>query len=99
MLPLLRLVQEGGQRVHVAGRNVSLTLSQREHEHVDVARRTCETTYPGELGRHALDRLGREHVPDLPEQRTRAPDGHAEVVEELGVEIGAETGLVVREDA
>ena len=74
-------------------------LSEREDEHVQVARRAGEATHPRELGREVLDDVGREYVLDLPEQRACAPDGHAEVVEKLRVQIGAETRLVGHEDA
>jgi hypothetical protein len=45
-----------------------------------------------------LDRVWRKHVPDLPEKRARTPDGHAEIVEELCIQIGANARFVCHED-
>ena len=80
-----------------AGR--SPVLSEREHEHVNVAQRAGEATQPRELRREVRDRVGLEHVLDLAEQRARASERHAEIVEKLRVEIRAETGLVGGEGA
>ncbi len=67
---------------------------QREDEDVEVARRPCEAAKPGEFSREVLDAVGWKHVLELAKQRSRAPERDAEVVQELGVEVRAESRLV-----
>src|SRR4029453_12343675 len=74
-------------------------LSKREDEDIHVARRASEAPQPGEFSREMLHRSSRKDLPDLAEERASPTDGHAEVVEELRVEVRAETGLVRHDDA
>ena len=99
MLLLLLLIKNGRQRFQSPARNDLVAPAEREDQHVHVARRAGEPAEPRELGREVLDVVGREHVLDLAEQRARAADGHSEVVQEFGVEIGAKAGLVGQKGA
>src|SRR4029450_6717314 len=98
VLLLLRLAQERHQYIRIGGRKLCLQISERENEHVKVARWASEAPDPRELGREVTNNVGRKHMPDLAEQRTRTSDAHAKVVKKFRVQIRADTWLVSHEE-
>ena len=65
---VLLLAEVCHQRLPVLNREVSLVLSEREDEHVQVSRRPSQSADPRELGREVLDYIWSEYVSDLAEQ-------------------------------
>ena len=95
---LLRTGQELAERIHVVRIEFLALFSEGEGQHIRVAGGSGETADPRELTGEVFDDLRRKHVADLPEQRARAPDRDAVVVEEFAVHVAADAGFVGHED-
>ena len=98
--PLVRLsvAQKRDERVHVRRRQIRGLCAEREDEHVEIARRSREASKPREFASRSARPVGGKHVLELAEQRSRAADRDAEVVQELGVEVRAQARLVGEQD-
>src|SRR5262245_6355278 len=69
-------------------------LPKAEKQHIQITRRVRGLCQPAKLVAKVRDCVLCENVFDLPEQRSRAPQRHAIVVQKLGIEISAYTRLV-----
>ena len=90
-------LQQAAQRLEVRGalaRERRDELVPLEQLDVEVAHGPGQRLHPPELGPQMGALAGVVHALELAQHRARAPDRHAQVVEELGVEVGERAGDV-----
>ena len=83
--------QQAAQRLELGARAVGQRGCERvevEQVDVEVAHRARDLLEPPEVAPRGGQRLGREHARELALDRARAPHRDAEVVQELGVDVG-----------
>jgi len=89
------LLEHGVQR---GERFAVLVAGEVEQLHVEIARLAGDLLEPAQLLAQVGERLGREDRLQLAQQRARAADGDAQVVQELAVDVGEGAGQVRLDD-
>jgi hypothetical protein len=82
--------QEGAERLQVGGRRGDQARRHRvepEQVHVEVPSRRGQVAEPLELGGVLARQVGRQDIAEQLDRRPGTADGHAQVVQELGVDV------------
>src|SRR5215475_1739236 len=94
----LLTAEECEQSCQIIGREAIGHTPKAEHKHIQIPLDASGLCQPTKLGSEVSDCLLRKHILDLAKQRSRAPQRDPVVVQELGIQVGAHTGLVGNHD-